>query len=467
MKHLSIRFKITCWFTVALALIVVFTLFFTVYINYQVNQKEIRDSLCSAVDENTVEIEFYNNIDGIDIAASPDRFVNYNGGFLRIDNDFLNEVNEVYTALYSSDITLMYGESPISTDVVNLPFTDYKINKVTTDGTTYYVFDRKLTDKGLEDLWLRGVVSSERGADRSDTVMRLSFVVLPLLVLIASVGGYVLAKNALRPIQKIAETADKIGSKGNLKERINLGKGNDELHRLANSFNEMFDKLDNAFETERRFISDASHELRTPISVICAQCEYTLDKDRSPEEYKDALFVIERQSRKMSRLINHMLDFTRLEVSPERYVKEDVNLSLLTLSLCEDMALIKDKNITLTSSIEENVHCLANAELLSRLITNLISNAYRYGKENGSIFVKLQKFEGKTELSVADDGIGIERKELEKIFVRFYQSDNSRSGEGMGLGLAMAKEIAKFHNGTIRVESELNKGSVFTLTLPL
>lgn len=123
---------------------------------------------------------------------------------------------------------------------------------------------------------------------------------MPLLLILAVLGGYWIAGRALRPIQTITAAAAEIGSGRDLKKRIALGAGRDELHRLADTFNAMFDRLDKAFESERQFTSDASHELRTPVSVIRAQCEYTLERDRSPEEYREALEVIFRQSKRMT-----------------------------------------------------------------------------------------------------------------------------------------------------------------------
>ena len=202
------------------------------------------------------------------------------------------------------------------------------------------------------------------------------------------------------------------------------------------------------------------------MSVIAAQCEYSLEKRRSAEEYEEALKVIWRQSKKMSKLINDMLDFTRLEVHKERYPMECVNLTELVSSICSDMALIRDKNISLTCETQENIETDANRELFSRLLVNLISNAYRYGKEDGHIWVRLQRKSEMIRLEVEDDGIGIEKENQKKIFQRFYQTDASRSGSGMGLGLSMAYEIAKFHNGDIVVESEKDKGSIFTVLLP-
>lgn len=164
----------------------------------------------------------------------------------------------------------------------------------------------------------------------------------------------------------------------------------------------------------------------------------------------------------MAKLINDMLDFTRLELKSDRYTTEPLDLTKLVSSVCEDMALIRENNITLTCETQENVTLLGNAQLFARLLTNLISNAYRYGKENGHIFVTLKTEQDKILLTVEDDGIGIAKDDLEKIFRRFYQADNSHTGAGTGLGLSMVREIAKFHGGEVFAESELGVGSKFT-----
>ncbi len=463
MKRLSIRFKITFWFTMALLLVVLFAYFITFSVSNRILQKTIRDSLIETVEHNVDEIEFYQSIDNVDFSNDVDHFLGYGDGYLEIDDDFLDAVNDVYTALYHTDGTLLYGENPIASKASDLKFIDSQVQHTTIDGTVYYLFDRKLTADGLDGLWLRGVVSEEQGASQMSDIMRLSMILLPILVAAASLGGYLLARRMLRPIQKISDTARQIGKENDLKKRIELGSGNDELHQLADSFNDMFDKLDRSFEAERQFTSDASHELRTPMAVIAAQCELSLAESRSPEEYEEALRVIQRQSRKMSRLINDMLDFTRLEVSADRYVMEPIDLTELVVFVCADMALIREKGITLQCDAENGILFCGNRELLTRLLTNLVSNAYRYGKENGHIWVRLRKENRKIQLAVQDDGIGIAEEEQHKIFRRFYQADNSRSDTGMGLGLSMAQEIAHFHGGEITVESDLGRGSTFTV----
>ncbi len=463
MKRLSLKLKITLWFTAALLVIVSFTYFIVLSVSDQILQKTIKDNLIETVEANLDEIKFHATIGKTDLEKNASRFLEFEGGYLEVDDDFLDEVNQVYSSLYSADHILIYGENPISKAASDLPFSNSRIQRLKSDGVVYYIFDRQLTTKGLEGLWMRGVVSETQGRTQMTDITRICLFILPVLVLFSSVGGYLLVQRMLRPIQKISETARQIGQENDLKKRIRLGSGNDELHQLGDTFNDMFEKLDRSFETERRFISDASHELRTPMSVIAAQCEYSLEQSRSPGEYEEAFRVIQRQSRKMSRLIHDMLDFTRLELGTDRYKKETIDLTELVSSVCSDMALIREKGISLQYEVQRNIRFTGNHELLSRLLVNLISNAYRYGRANGHILVRLTRQNREIRLCVSDDGIGIAKDEQEKIFLRFYQADSSRSDAGIGLGLSMAKEITRFHSGKILVESEPGKGSVFTV----
>ncbi len=467
MKNLSIRLKITLWFAVALFVIVAITYVVILTVSNQVIQKTIRDTLLHTVEDNVDEVEFYTDISQVDIANSVDHFIMYNSGYLEVDDDFLDEVNDVYTALYLSDGTLMYGENPLAVALADLEFSDSEIRERTVNGELYYILDRHLTQKGLEDLWLRGVVSEHQGEVQMHEISTLSLIILPIILIAAVLGGYFIAKRMLMPIKQITNAAENISRGGDLKKRIELDRGKDELHQLADSFNNMIARLDESFEAERQFTSDVSHELRTPMSVIMAQCEYTLDEERTPQEYERALRLIRRQGRKMTKLINDMLDFVRLERRGTNYQIEKLNLSALVNSVCEDMSLIRERGISLEHEVEDEIWVNGNPALLSRLLSNLISNAYRYGKDDGHIKVRLKKSQDEVTLSVSDDGIGISREDKEKIFRRFYQADSSRTGSGTGLGLSMVKEIASFHGGSMSVESEPGKGSEFTFHLPV
>lgn len=468
MKNLSIRVKITLWFAIALVIVVSLTYFLILSVSNQVFQKTIRDNLIETVENNLDEVEYFSNINEGDLLEDVDHFIAYGNGFLEIDDDFLDAVNQVYTALYDSSLILLYGENPVAKGTSSVRLRDSVIQTASVRGVTYYVFDRALTEEGLEGLWLRGVVAETQGKEEMSSISRLSLILLPILVLFAIIGGYLIAGRTLQPITKISEAASLIGKGDDLKKRIIIGEGTDEVHQLADRFNEMFTRLEHSFEQEQQFTSDASHELRTPMSVIMAQCEYSLEKERTAEEYETALSVIQHQARKMSGLINDMLDFTRLNMKIDRYPLESFDLSDGVTSLCADMALIREKNIELSyDSIEKGILYTGNKALLIRALTNLISNAYRYGKENGHILVSMQKTESSVIISVQDDGVGITEEEQDKVFRRFYQGDNSRGDIGAGLGLSMVEEIVRFHGGQVLLESKKDIGSTFTMKLPL
>ncbi|MCD8155406.1 MAG: ATP-binding protein [Clostridiales bacterium] len=490
LKKRSIQMKITLWFSAALIVVVALTYFVILSVSRQTIQKTIRDTLITAVENNVDEVEYYSSASLVVTDGDVDYYLQHGDGYIEIDDDFLDEVNDIYTSLCQQDGTLLYGENPIILETAEMDFVDSQVQRIRVDGILYYVFDRKLEEEGLEGLWLRGIVSETQGEVELSAISRTSLILQPSLVLLAIVGGWLIARRMLRPIREISSTAAQIRQGDDLKKRIDLGEGKDELHQLATQFNEMFTRLEDSFQAQQQFVSDASHELRTPVSVIIAQCELALEEVCTGDEYREALEVILRQSRKMSRLIGDMLDFTRLELQPERYKKEDFDLTALVEDVCQDMALIREKGIALTCEAEEGIHIRGNRELMTRLLMNLVSNAYRYGREDGFIKVRLavrrevssveetreearkaasgksrNSSAGEILLSVQDDGVGIPEEEQENIFRRFYQVDAARSGKGTGLGLAMVREIASFHNGEVTVKSTPGQGSTFSLVL--
>ena len=293
-----------------------------------------------------------------------------------------------------------------------------------------------------------------------DSIVILSMWLIPALILLALAGGYFLAGRFLRPIQHMIQAASGIQQGQDLKKRIHLGKGQDELHQLADTFNSMMDRLEKSFQAEKQFTSDMSHELRTPVSVILSQCELSLEEEQDQQAYQDALHVIKRQGQKMSAMINDMLTMTRMEQRTDRIVMKELDFSLLCDTVCQDLCLLHEKGIQLEYRLTKGIIVWGNEELLRRLLVNLISNAYRYGKENGHISVVLQKTGENVLLSVSDDGYGIGKEHIDHIWQRFYQADTSHTHQGSGLGLAITKMIVTMMGGTIAVESELGQGSV-------
>ncbi len=461
---MSVKKKIILWFTSILIIVVAVTFFAIISVSRSIIKENLKLSLEETVEKNVNDIDYYYILseENEDIY---NQYILYKDGFLEIDTDFLDKIGGVTTGLYNETGDLIYGENPLGQALSELEFSNYSFKTIEVEGEKYFVFDRLLVGLGIDGLWLRGTIAESYGMATLNSVAGISLIILCIIVLLSVVAGILIIENIMLPVKKITNAAIKIGNGNDLKERINMGDGKDDFKILANQFDKMVDRLDAAFEKEKRFTSDASHELRTPVAVISAQCEYALDSEKSIEEYVESLEVISRQTKRMSSLINDMLYLTRFENKKDGYEMQEFDFSQCVSQICEDMSLIESKNITLSYNVEKDIFVNGNHSLLERLILNLISNAYKYGKENGKITVSLFKKDGKIHLSVADDGIGIAPEEKEKIFDRFYRSDKSRSESGTGLGLAIALEIAKLHGGNITLQSTPSIGSTFTLIL--
>ena len=271
----------------------------------------------------------------------------------------------------------------------------------------------------------------------------------------------------MRPIKKIEETTTSITDGDNLSLRIPDTGSNDELSALSSNFNKMLDRLETSFEMEKRFASDASHELRTPVSVILAQTEFSLEKEREPADYIESLEVIKRQGRRMHQLIGNMLSYTRLEQRIDNYPFESLNFSRLVSDLCSDMMPLMVNDITIEYDVEPDILLNGNPELLARMLQNLLENAYKYGKKGSHTKVKLVKDKDKIKLSVEDDGIGIANDQLNLIFDRFFRAGNKSGITGSGLGLSIVKKIVDMHKGVIEVTSKEGSGTTFTISFDL
>jgi len=446
MRKVTIKLKITLWFTTFMILLSAVVFAFIALVSNSTTTHQTRGALTRLIDENIREID-------------------YDDGQLEIDDDFVSFQNGIYCLVFQENGEKISGYAPYD-ELESEPFEDGSIRSVIIDGETYIIYDRMVSFKPHEDVWIRGVVPERGNAINLTAVYRAVLIALPLLIILAAFGGYLIAKRSLRPIQKISETAEDIGNSGDLSKRIEMGIGGDELHQLAGAFNRMFDRLETNFEAERNFTSDASHELRTPVSTILAHCEYAFENASGEQELYEAIEAIQKQGYRMSHLIGSLLYFTRMEQRTDAVAFESIDLSALVLSVCREQREISEKNITLKEDIQPDILMKADVALISRMLENLIRNAYRYGKENGNISVTLKEADHRIILSVSDDGIGIVPDELPKIWNRFYRVDKSRSsvkGVGFGLGLAIVKQIAELHNGSVEVESEINKGSTFII----
>ena len=280
--------------------------------------------------------------------------------------------------------------------------------------------------------------------------------------------AWFLSRRILAPVEQMTGIAERI-SASNLSERIDQSRIKSELGRLAQVLNQMFGRLQASFERQARFTADASHELRTPTSVVLAQSELALAKQRSPEEYQEALGACYRAAKRMESLVDGLLTLARIDAGQLEIRHEPVDLrQVVENSVALLKPLADQKQIELKCDLQ-TVQVTGDAERLGQVVANLVNNAITYNREGGQVRLHLVAEEHNAVLTVSDTGIGIGESDLPRVFERFYRVDKARTGNsgGIGLGLAICQEIVRSHGGMIDVASVVGEGTTFTVRLPL
>ncbi len=289
-------------------------------------------------------------------------------------------------------------------------------------------------------------------------------VVFPAVFIISGLGVLFIIVWSLRPLERFSKKIGTITER-NLNERIEETRGS-ELSSLAKSFNTMLSRLEESFERQKRFFTDASHELRTPTAVIKSVCDVTLSRKRTAEEYEEALEKIKQATERLSGLIGRLLEVSRLEGKLSSLKLEEVDLKDLT----EDVVRLLDPAAA-SSNIAiglkgDGVKVHGDRERLTEAIKNIVDNAIKYNRPGGRVDIELEKKDGWAMIILRDTGMGIPQDKLCRIFERFYRVEESRKIGGTGLGLSIAKSIIDAHRGRIEVESEPGVGTTFRVVLP-
>lgn len=292
----------------------------------------------------------------------------------------------------------------------------------------------------------------------------------PVALLLAGLGGFWLANGALSPVDRLTRAAERIG-RGNLKERVEERRSQDEIGRLAATFNRMISRLEQAFERERRFTADASHELKTPLAVLRGDIEVALRRERAPEEYQRVLKSSLEEIARLTRLTDDLLTLARSDAGESVLSIEPVRLDQLAAEACAYIApLANSAGVTLSFEAPESaIDIEGDPKRLKQLLVNLLDNAIKYTPSGGQARLSLSVIESFALIEVSDTGRGIPSSALPNIFERFYRQTDARDARvtGFGLGLAISKWIIDAHGGSIEVDSKEGQGSHFTVRLPL
>ncbi len=296
---------------------------------------------------------------------------------------------------------------------------------------------------------------------------KLTFGALAVLFLTSLGIGYAVAGRVLRPIGQITAAARRIQATS-LSDRIALTGPQDELKTLADTFDEMLERLDTSFTAQRQFVADASHELRNPLAVIRTNADVALQEEGVPAEVQTRIEAVRRAADRMRRLVDDLLALARLELATGQ--RADIDLAAVVDEVRDELdPLARAHGLRLRASAQRDLHVHGDREALKRALANLLDNAFRHSPEHGAVRLAAERRNGWAVLTVADDGPGLTAAEQEHVFERFWRSDASRSREsgGTGLGLAIVRRIAESHGGEVGVASEPGAGSTFELRLPV
>ena len=434
-KRITLTFKITLWYTMFIVILLTSIILGTFFVSDSVVESSGKKKLIEEVTE---------------ISNGKENFTAFEDG--------------VTLSLYDKDGNLIAGSIPKNFDV-----RDFSLGVVTyytdSNNNKYMYYDIETnSEKFANGKYVRGIVQISSG----QTSWYLPFAIIagsPIIILIITYGGYLIIRSSLKPVREMIETAETISNSADLSKRITIEDGKDEVHKLALVFNEMLESLERASMRERQFSSDVSHELRTPISVIVAESEYGTKYIDTVDEAKESFAVIERQSKRMTIMINQILEMARLDNRLE-IPKEFFDLSSCLEETLEDYKkLFETKDIQLITNIEDNITLFGNRALLIRLIDNLVSNALKHA--NSKIWISIAK-RNTIIIEVSDDGRGIADDEKAYIWDRFYKVDKSRSiseDNSSGLGLPISKKIVELHGGKIVALDNKPQGAKFVINL--
>lgn len=446
-KTASVKTRITIWYTLLMFVLTIFVLILVSILSYRLSIDNIEKDITLQVTQISEKIAKHR--------------INV---FETVDNE--KEFRNV--SLYERSGKYICGQYVY--DVASIEFKPGTARKETINGTSYIVYD--VLCHGIPGehggFWIRGVESLSSTMFLKNSAIVIILVTIPVILLLTALGGYYITKKAFLPINGIINTANNISVQNDITERITIPHEakKDELYNLSLTLNKMLDKIEILINREKQFTSDASHELRTPVSVILAQGEYMLDIAENDKQKELAQNIVDK-AKQVSKLISRLLLLSRIDQKRQKFIKEKVNIGVLADIAADNLKnAASEKNITIITDISEDIIIDADETLMLSVLTNLVSNGIKYGKQDGYVHISAFSNGDKVQIMVKDNGIGIKEEDADKIWTRFYRIDNVRNDEygSCGLGLAMVKSITELHGGTVYVKSSVGHGSEFILS---
>lgn len=377
-------------------------------------------------------------------------------------------INEVEVAVYDYNFNLLYHDAE---EIDRVKETKEMIKSIIDKGSLHYTQeDWQVIGMTYSFNDQNYIVTATAYDEYGYTKLQNLFVTIVVLVVISLLViyfvGLFFADKVLLPIKKMNDEVNQITAT-NLDLRISTEKNKDELGALANTFNEMLNRLENSFDSQKQFVSNISHELRTPLAAIIAELELALSKEQNQAYYIQTIENALNDSQKIVRLSNSLLDFAKASYDPTEIVFKSIRVDEVILDACQKLQKMDASykfNFVIDESVtkEEMMMVHANPYLLEVALVNLLENACKFSEQKAcTIQVKYEDYH--LVVLVIDKGIGIAEEDLESIFVPFYRGKNQNYKEGNGIGLPLTNKIIKLHKGTLRVDSQVGEGTTFTI----
>ena len=452
MKRLSIKLKIILLYTFFFALLMTLS----VYILHSLSRTILFNQASTIVKDATTEV----------------------AGIIKVEDDniYIEELEDdeeeifnfyhdgVMFLVYDSITQVKYGNTPTGFDV------SQTLSLYTVQFQEYAHHNWALYDVDIEDGYiLRGIYDLDPLTSSLSEILMISLIISPIVILLSGIGGYIIIKRSFKPINKIYKIASEIKENEDYSKRIDTDFAKDEVYELADMVNQMLDKVEQSIQREKQFSSNVSHELRTPLTIMQAQAEYLLQKAKTTSNKEEIKSIISQVSF-MENIITQLLEITRSkQISNSEMDIIEIN-QLIKLTAESLSSKMEEKKISITiEELRNPIYILANQTMMIRVFSNLIANAIKYNKENGTIDIAYETKDDSLYVFIKDSGIGIGKEHLNKIFDPFYRADESRTQNdfSIGLGLSLVREVVRIHGGDISVSSVEKVGTTFMVTLPI
>lgn len=397
----------------------------------------------------------------------------------QVDKETLQEIylnnrqilNEVEVAIYDTSMKLLYHDA---VDIDFVKETDEMLQRVLRKRMIRFYQDKwqvvgvRYHYQG-QDYIVTAAAYDQYGYTKLDTLLKTIILVFVISILVIYIAGWLFSRRAFKPIKEMTDRTRNI-SATNLDLRLEVNGSKDELSELANTFNQMLNRLESSFDAQKHFVSNISHELRTPLAAIIAELELSANKERSVEEYKGVVYNVLMDAKKLARLSGSLLDLAKASYDPSEISFRPTRVDEVLL---DARHRVQRANLGYRVDIyfeddfedEDHISVDGNAYLLKVAFANLFENGCKFS-DNKRSAVSVLFADKHLILKFSDSGIGIAQNDLEDIFIPFYRGENGEHTYGHGIGLSLTQKIIRLHNGDIAVYSQEQVGTTFTVTLP-